>query len=94
VDRLLITLDKNGPDCLLTRGVLGGNVEQLLRGLWLIAAELMHQGSIASAGPEGRDDISVTDFGELMTFLGEPSNVIPEGLIRLHAPGFYSCRQP
>jgi hypothetical protein len=49
---LPITLDENGPNRLLTRGVLGGDVEQLLRSLWLIAAELIHQGSTARAGPE------------------------------------------
>jgi hypothetical protein len=36
--RLPIALDKNGLDCLLTRGVSGGDVEQRL---WLITTELI-----------------------------------------------------
>jgi hypothetical protein len=43
---------KNSPDRLLARGVPAGDVEQLLRGLWLITVELMHQGSTARVGPE------------------------------------------
>jgi hypothetical protein len=46
------TVDKNNSDRLLARGVLGGNVEQLLRGLWLIAVEVMNQGSTIHSGPE------------------------------------------
>jgi hypothetical protein len=38
-------LHEDCPDCLLARGMLGGDVEGLLSGLWLFAAELMHQGS-------------------------------------------------
>jgi hypothetical protein len=41
-DRLPIGLDANGLDCLLTRGMLGGNVEKLLGDIWLITTELMH----------------------------------------------------
>jgi hypothetical protein len=37
-------LYENGPNRLLTRGLPGGEVEELLHGLWLITAELMHQG--------------------------------------------------
>jgi hypothetical protein len=33
---------KNGPDGLLTKGVPGGNVKELLGGLWVVVAELMH----------------------------------------------------
>jgi hypothetical protein len=50
--RLPVALDKNGSDCLLARGVPGGDIEQLLHGLWLIMAELMHQGSVVCAGLE------------------------------------------
>jgi hypothetical protein len=39
-------------------------------------AELMHKGSTVHTGPECRDDVDVTDLGELVTFLGEMPNVI------------------
>jgi hypothetical protein len=41
-DHLPIALDEDGLDCLLTEGVLGGNVKQLLCGLRLITVEFMH----------------------------------------------------
>jgi hypothetical protein len=75
--------DEIGTDRLLARGVPGGNVEQLLRGIWLIMAELMHEGSTVHTGPECRDDVDVTDLGELVTFLGEMPNVILQGLALL-----------
>jgi hypothetical protein len=62
-----VVLNKNGPDCLLARGMPGGNVEELLCGLWLVTAELMHQGSVVCAGLEHQDDVGVVDLGELMT---------------------------
>jgi hypothetical protein len=40
--RLPIVLDEDGPNLLLTRGVPGRDVEELLHGLWLVTTELMH----------------------------------------------------
>jgi hypothetical protein len=57
--------------------VPSGEVEQLLRGLRLIVAKLMHQGSAVHFRPERQNDIDVTDLGKLVTLLGEPLNVIP-----------------
>jgi hypothetical protein len=74
--RLPVALDKNGSDRLLARGMPSGDIEHLLHGPWLIAAELMHQGSVVRVGPECRDDIGVTDLGELVALLREPLNVI------------------
>jgi hypothetical protein len=76
-------LKGNGPDHLLARGMLGGNVEKLLNSLWLVTAELMPQGSPVCVRPERRDDFAVTDFGELMTLLGETSDVVPLGFTLL-----------
>jgi hypothetical protein len=45
-------LYENGPGCLLARGMPGGDVEELLHGLWLVMAELMHQGSVVRDRPE------------------------------------------
>jgi hypothetical protein len=79
-DRFPTALYENGPDHLLTRGVPDGDVEELLHRLWLIAAELMHQGSPVCAGPEHRDDVSVVHLGELVTLFGETPDVVPWGL--------------
>jgi hypothetical protein len=81
--RLPVVLDKNGPNHVLTRGVPGGNVEQLIHGLWLIAAELMHQALVVHAVPECRDDVGVTDLWELVALLGETPDVIPLGFTLL-----------
>jgi hypothetical protein len=63
--------------------VPGGDVKQVLRGLWLIMAELMHQIPAVHAGPKCQDDIGIVDLGELVALAGKPSNVIPEGLALL-----------
>jgi hypothetical protein len=72
-----VTLDENGHDRLLTRGVPSGDVDQLRCGLWLVMTELMHQGLAVRAGPKCRNDISVTDLVELVALAGKPLNVIP-----------------
>jgi hypothetical protein len=46
--RLPTVLNKNGPDRFLARGMLGGNVEKLFHGLWLVTTELVHKGSVAA----------------------------------------------
>jgi hypothetical protein len=75
--------NENGPDHLLARGKPGGDVEELLHGLWLITANLMHQGSAVRAGPERQDGIGVTDFGDLMTLSRETPDVVPQGFTLL-----------
>jgi hypothetical protein len=78
--RLDLTLNESGLNRLLARGVPVCNVEQLLHSFRLVVAELMHQGSTVRAGPEHQDDVSVTDLGELMGFLGETPDV-PKGCL-------------
>jgi hypothetical protein len=63
--------------------MLGGDIEKFLYGLWLIMAEFMYQGSVASTGPEHRDDVGVIDLWEFVALLGEPSNVVPKEFTRL-----------
>jgi hypothetical protein len=60
--------------------VPGGDVEELLSGLWLLASEVMHQGSASRARPEHQYNVDVTYLWEFVAFLGETSNVIPQGL--------------
>jgi hypothetical protein len=43
-------------------------------------AEFVYYGSTASTGSESRDGIDVTDLWEFVALLGEPLNVVPEGL--------------
>jgi hypothetical protein len=76
-------LDENGPDRLLTKGMPGGDVEKLLRCLWLVMAKLMHQGLVICVRPECRNDASVVDHREFMTLLGETPNVVPQGFALL-----------
>jgi hypothetical protein len=77
--RLLTAMDENGPDHLLARGMPCGDVENLLRGLWLVMVELMHQGSAVCAGLEHRNDVGIVDLWEFMTLLGETPDVVPLG---------------
>jgi hypothetical protein len=37
-----VAQDKCGPNCLLARGMLGGDIKQLLGSFWLVMAELMY----------------------------------------------------
>ena len=49
-------------DCLLTRGVVRGNVEQVTGGMGLQAAKLVDQGLIGCPKEECADDIRVNDI--------------------------------
>jgi hypothetical protein len=63
----------------------GGDVEELLNGLWLVVTELVHLGSTIHAKPECRDYIGVADHRELVALLGETSILVPQGFA-LHLP--------
>jgi hypothetical protein len=80
---LLTVLEEDGPDRLPTRGMPGGDVEELLHDLWLVMTKLMHQGLAVHAGLEYRDDVGVTNLGELMALLGGTPDVIPQGFTLL-----------
>jgi hypothetical protein len=80
---LSTTLHKDSPNRLLDRGVPGGDVEELFRGLWLFTAEFLHQGLVGRARPEHRYTIDVTDLGEFMAFLRKTLVVIPQGPTQL-----------
>jgi hypothetical protein len=63
----------------------GGNVEELLRSLWLVMTELVHQGSAVCARPEHQDDVGVIDLGEFVTLLGEMLDItLPSVLLCKH----------
>ena len=76
----------------LTRGVVGGDVEQVAGGTGFQAAKLVDQGLAVHPGEECADDICVDDIKEGVTSLGEPVDVIPLGLaglllVALEVPG-------
>jgi hypothetical protein len=56
-----------------------GDVEKLLHGLWLVTAELVHQGSAVCARPECRNDFCVTDLGVFVTLSRETLDVDLQG---------------
>ena len=49
-------------DCLLTRGVVSGDVEQVTGGMGLQAAKLVDQGLAGCLGEECADDVRVDDI--------------------------------
>jgi hypothetical protein len=77
--RLPTALHENVPDFFLARVVPSSDVEELLRGLWLVTAELVHQGSIVFVGLERRDDVGIADLQEFVTLSGETPDEIPQG---------------
>jgi hypothetical protein len=83
-----IAQNKDNPNRLLARGVPGGDIKQLLDGVWLITAELIHQGMTHHAGPKHRDDVSVGHSRELIELPGEALNVILEGFTELLSATF------
>ena len=53
---------KDRSDCLLTRGVVHGNVEQVAGGIWFQIAELGDQGLIGCPEEKRADDVHVNDI--------------------------------
>jgi len=76
-------IGENCTNCLLTRGKVGGNVEQLTSARGGLVAELVYQLLAGGASDEGSDDVGVCDVGGLGALLGESPDEILERLIRL-----------
>jgi hypothetical protein len=74
-------LARVGLDCLLTRGILGGNIQELPRHAWGLAVKHVDKSLAGHAIDEGVDDIGIGDVGKLIALLGEALNVLPEGLV-------------
>ena len=72
---------KVGLDGLLTSGILGDDVQELLCCARGLAAERVDKSLTGHAVDEGIDHVSVGDVRELIAFLREALNVLPEGLI-------------
>jgi len=70
-------------DRLLARGVVSGDIEQVAGGTGFQAAKLVDQGLAVHPGEECADDVCVDDIREGVASLGEPADVIPQGLAGL-----------
>ena len=64
-------------DHLLARGMVSGNVEQVMGGMGFQAAKLVGQGLAVHPREECADDVCVDDIREGVASLGEPMDVIP-----------------
>ena len=80
---LVLASAKDRSDCLLTRGVVSGDNEQVAGGTGLQTAKLMDQGLVGHPREECADDVHVDDIREVVASLGEPTDVIPQGLAGL-----------
>ena len=74
---------KDGTNCLLAGGVVGGGIEQLVHAGGMASCELVHQVSARRAFEEGVDDLDVGDARELGALLGEASHVVAQGFVGL-----------
>jgi len=63
-------------DSLLAGGVACCEVEQLSRGPWFVASELVDECLIGCARDECSDHVHVHDIGELIALLGEVADVL------------------
>ena len=64
---------EDGTNCLLTGGVVGGSVEQLIGVNGSASRKLMHQVPARHTLEESVDDLDMGDAGELGALLGEAS---------------------
>ena len=60
----------------------GGDVEELLDGLWALMSQLVDQGLVGGPGQEGSDDVGVGDIMQLIALPREVSDVLVESLSR------------
>ena len=68
---------KDCSDYLLTRGMVHGDVEQVVGGTGLQAAKLVDQGLVGRPREECADDVRVNNIREGVASLGKPADVIP-----------------
>ena len=70
-------------DRLLARGMVSGDAEQVVGGTRLQAAKLVDQGLAGCPREECANDVRVDDIREGVASLGEPTDVISQGLAGL-----------
>ena len=79
---------KDGTNCLLAGGIVGGSIEQLVGVGGTASRKLVHQVPAHRTLEEGVDDLDVGDDGELGALLGEEPHVVAQGLIGLLPTSF------
>ena len=70
-------------DRLLARGMVCGDVEQVAGGTGLQTPKLVDQGLVGCPEEECVDDVCIDDIREGVASLGEPADVISQGLAGL-----------
>jgi hypothetical protein len=73
---------KTGPTASSQRLVCG-DVQELTGGARLSAAELVNKGLVGGPREECANDVCVDDVRERIALLGEPADVVPQGLAKL-----------
>jgi hypothetical protein len=63
--------------------VVRGDVHELMGDARLSAVELINEGLAGGPGEERTDDVCVDDVREIIALLGEPADIVSEGLARL-----------
>ena len=71
------TATEDHPNCLLTRGMVSGDIEQVAGGTGFQAAKLVDQGLVGCPREECTDDVCVDDIRKGVAPLREPVDVIP-----------------
>ena len=62
-------------DCLLARGMAGGNVEELLGGSWALTPQLVNQGLVGGPRPESSYNVGVDGVRQLVALPREALDV-------------------
>ena len=75
---LLLEAVEDRSDCLLARGVAGGDVEELLGGSWALMSQLVNQGLVGGPRQESSYNIGVGDIRQLVALSGEAPNIPTE----------------
>jgi hypothetical protein len=71
-----------GLDCILSSGILGGDIQELpCRARGLAAEHVDERLTGRAAADEGVDHVGIGDVGELIVLLGEALDVLSKGLV-------------
>ena len=77
--RVLVAL-KDGPDRLLAGGMIGGDLQELVRGARLLAPQFVDQGLAVRPAEERTNDVGIDDALQRAALLGEASDVVAQRL--------------
>ena len=80
---LALEVVEDRSDCLLARGVAGGDVEELLGGSWTLSSQLVNQGLAGGLKQEGSYDVGVGDVVQLVALPREAPDVSTKGFFGL-----------